>query len=829
MGIRTKIVLCLLGVLIPLGAVSVFAINLFDRHLIERTESALGNTQRLEAARINEILAGYQQDSRTLAAGVHVRQFVTGVHEHRNPDALKHTPDNAQPEIIGGYDGFAIINMQSVWPLQQLALSLQRKAGVMGSAVVELRIVDRKGHTLGESVGFSWQPTDPRLVSNAMNQVKTLFGDAFVTDNDENRLGLVSPIVSPESVVVGALILETRLGPITDLVAKHEGVGYSSEAHIAQPTIDGHAQIITPLRFDRKAAFNKIVPISKNLPINQSLDAIGGKILHAKDYRGIETILSIETIPATQWGLVVKMDTKEAFKPVIELRRVLAIAFGTSLLVTIASYMFCFVPIARRLKRTSNATHKIMDGNLTVRIHDSNSDEIGKMARAIDTLALELEIDQEKRADVEARLRHQASHDELTGLLNRKHANKVIKQLNDDDDHVHSVMFLDLNGFKDVNDLYGHSAGDEVLVTVAKRLSALTSDDATLARWGGDEFVVILPRTDEKDATEFALLLHNAFDEIIVTPQGIHSITCSIGLATSSVSKSLDEVLMEADILMYEQKKQHHARHTTGGMATRAVERALHEDRFEVWYQPVVYLQRPGNYMLAGAEAMVRLRTHEGGIVLHKEFRAELAGTSLNATLDRQAIISCLQTLSRWTVSGIVSENFKLSLAIDTQMLNEPEFLSILTCQLESSCINPGQLVLEPSCPSSIDPDKLASLKMLGVSFAMDKVLAEPNGLLNLSELQPDFARIDHNWLKDPIVSPHLVAICHKRSMGITARNITARDELPALHDLGVTEFQGDLFDKPLRAIDFISRWGQSPLQGLGKQVNQNIALRLTG
>lgn len=829
MGIRAKLVFCLLAVLIPLGAVSTLAIRLFDQQLTERTESALANTQRLEAARINEILAGYEQDSRSLAAGTHVKQFVAGIHEYRQATSRPVDGEQYARPIIGGYDGFAIINVDADWPLQQLALKLQHKAGIIGSSAVELRLVDRNGQTLGESVGFTWQPADTTLIRQSMGQVKTLFGDAFLNDNNQGRLGMVSPIISSNDEVVGALVLETRLGPITDLISKHEGVGYSSEAHIAQPTIHGHAQFITPLRFDRKAAFNKIVPESRNLPINQSLDAEGGLLLNAKDYRGVESVLSIETIPSTGWGLVVKIDKEEAFEPVIELRRVLGVAFFTSLFVMLAGYTFCLVPIARRLKRTSAAAHKVMNGDLTARIHDSNNDEIGGMARAIDTLARDLELDQKKRSDVEARLRHQALHDELTGLLNRKHANKVIQQLNDDSGNVHSVMFLDLNGFKDVNDLYGHGAGDEVLVTVAKRLTNQIWDGATLARWGGDEFVVILPHTDEHDATEFALVLHNAFDDPIVTTQGVHNITCSIGLATSSDTKSLDEVLMEADILMYEQKKRHHAKQTTGGMATRAVERALHENRVEVWYQPIVRLQRPGNYVLAGAEALVRLRTREGGIVLPEEFKSELEGTSLCKTFDRTIMMSCLNSLSRWAAADIVDENFKLSFTVDSQTLNDPDFNSILSCQLESSTVKPEQLVLELSNQHSIEPGKLAALRMLGISFAIDKVNAEPDVLGKLSDLQPDIARIDHRWLMDPVVSPHLIAICQKRAMQITVRGITHRDELSSLHDLGITEFQGSLFDQPLRAVDFISRWGQSSLQGLGQQTNQNIALRLTG
>ena len=144
MGIRTKLVLCLLAVLVPLAAVSAFAIRLVDQQLTERTESALANTQRLEAARITEILHGYAQDARSLAAGAHVKSFVAASNAYRV--ALQNNSSTSEPEesVIGGFDGFAIINPAAPWPLQQLALTLQRKAGIVGSEVVDLRLVDRK-------------------------------------------------------------------------------------------------------------------------------------------------------------------------------------------------------------------------------------------------------------------------------------------------------------------------------------------------------------------------------------------------------------------------------------------------------------------------------------------------------------------------------------------------------------------------------------------------------------------------------------------------------------------------------------------------------------
>lgn len=829
MGIRAKLVLCLLAVLLPLVAVSLFTINLLEHQIIERTESSLSNTQRLEAARINEILGTYAQDARNLASGAHVKQFVDAAQTYRK--ALRSGADTStlSGTSVGGIDGFAIVDLQAEWPLQQLALRMQRKSGIIGSNIVELRIVDASGQTLGETMGFSWEPTDTKLLERSIHSVKTNFGDAFNNVEDKKRLGMISPVIGDSGEVAGALMLETRLRPITDLIAKHEGVSKSSEAHLAQPMINGDAQFITPLRFDRTSAFTKIVPLSSNAPINLALQSPTGRVVWDKDYRGVESIMALETIPATGWGLVVKVDTDEAFGPVQELRHVLIITMLSSMAFVLVCYMFCLVPIAQRLKRTAAVARKIMNGDLTTRVNDHAQDEIGNLARTIDSLARDLESDQKIRTEVEARLRHQALHDELTGLLNRKYANSVIKQLNEDRQNNHSVMFLDLNGFKDVNDLYGHAAGDEVLIAVSQRLTGRIDNGVTLARWGGDEFVVILPGCGEGAATEFALSLHNAFDDPIKTSKGVHKISCSIGLATSSDIKSLEDVLMEADILMYEQKKLQKSNRTKGNMATRTVERALKEDRMEVWFQPIVSFKRPGTYALAGAEALVRICSRGGGIILPQEFMGDIEHSELGVDLDRRVFSKALASLARWRASGVVGDDFRLSLNLTAQSLNDPGFSTSLHNQIKASAVNPEQIIIELPPNASIDPLLLAHLRMLGVSIALDKLGTEPMNLGHTTRLQPDIAKIDRRLLGDAVVAPHMVQICKDLRLGIIAEGVETRHQMAVLHNLGVSFFQGYLFDTPQRAVDFIGRWGTSSSPSVGDRLNRDVSLRLVG
>jgi len=595
-GIRAKLMLFLLSALIPVIVASTFTVYMIDRSFSSRIESELANTRRLEAARIRDMLANYRQDVESLAAGSHVRVFVGDLDAWRNGRLPPGHP-------IGGIDNFNPIDPANDWPLQQLALSMQRKAGVIGAEAVELRLVDRAGRILGETLGFEWEPDNPMLVEQTMNLGETQFGEAFLNSSDLARLAMVTPIFSEDAIIVGALLVETRLGPVVDLVEQHEGLSETSEAHIAQPTVNGDAEFITLLRFARDAAFKKIVPKETGLPINLSLESPGGRVVRAKDYRGVESILAIETLDETGWGLVVKMDQAEAYGPVRDFLGVILLAALATISLVVAGYCICLHPLANRLRRTTTAAHQIVDGNLQTRIQDDTPDEIGHMADIIDRLASDLHADQERRALAEDRLRHQASHDALTSLHNRQHANDVIRKMSQKKDCIATIMFLDLDGFKGVNDLYGHAAGDAVLVAVAGRLSALADENTTLARWGGDEFVAILPDVDKRQATLCALKMQALFDDPVATEYGTHHIGCSIGMATSGTGQSLNDVIIEADTLMYQQKKHRQSNIAVSTQTTRTIENALHDQRIEVWFQPIVKMRKNGQSRLTAAEA----------------------------------------------------------------------------------------------------------------------------------------------------------------------------------------------------------------------------------
>lgn len=822
MGIRAKLMLFLLSALIPVIVAGTFTVYMIDRTFSSRIEAELANTGRLEAARISDTLENYREDVESLASGSHVRSFVGDLDAWRNG---KLTPGS----YIGGVDKFNLIDPAAGWPLQQLVLAMQRKAGIIGSEAVELRLVDRAGRILGETLGFEWEPDNPLLLNQTMAGDQTRFGEAFQNADNLARLAMISPIVSEESKqVVGALMVEARLGPIVDLVEQHEGLSETSEAHIAQPTPNGDAEFITLLRFARDAAFNKVVPREAGLPINLSLESPGGRVVRAKDYRGVESVLAIETLSETGWGLVVKMDQSEAYGPVRDFLGVILLAALATVSLVVAGYCVCLHPLATRLKRTASAAHQIMDGNLQTRIQDDTPDEIGYMADIIDRLAHDLHEDQERRALAEDRLRHQASHDALTTLHNRQHANEVIRQLSQERNCVATIMFLDLDGFKGVNDLYGHAAGDAVLVAVAGRLNALVGEKTTLARWGGDEFVMILPGANKQQATTHALMLQALFDDPVATEFGTHQIGCSIGMATSAVGQSLTEVIIEADTLMYEQKKRRQSMPSISTQTTRTVENALHDDRVEVWFQPIVHVEADGRRDLTAAEALVRIRSRDGGIILPGDFLDSMNCSRLARDLDHRVLTLALESLSRWRTAGVVDDNFRLSINLTGESLRDESLIARLGKILARLNLPPERVVIEISENAErVDASMISRLRNLGVLIALDDVGLHHSNLDRLVSISPDIAKIDRQWLNDPIVLPRLIDICFELGMEVVAEGVETTRQQERLLSLNVEYQQGFLFDRPCPAVEFLAGWTETKLLKLQDERSEQHTLRL--
>ena len=817
-GIRLRFAVWLLAALLPVGIAALYVFGQIEDEVADRVAADLEGVRRLEASRIENALADYRSDGRNLAEGPHVRAFTA--------DVVRARATGQQTSMIAGYDGFSEVDAFRSLPLQELAEALQAKTAATTAEVAALKIVSRSGDVLGETRGFDWEPADPQLLEDALSSGESVVGDAFRDSEGLDRLGVVVPIQAPDDEIVGALLLENQLGPIVDLVVAHEGFGATSEAHIAQPTADGSAAFITLLRFERDAAFTKVVPASTGLPIIQSLDAPEGRVIFSPDYRGEESILAVQTIEETGWGLVVKIDRSEALSPVlghtdslkaVALLGVLGVLFGWAAFLD---------PVARRLRALSEGAERVASGEYHTPLDDRSSDEIGTVGKSIDRLATDLAADIAVRSDIEGRLRHQATHDATTQLYNRQFATTFMNDLaakteESNGEEAFSLLFVDLDDFKSINDQYGHGTGDEVLAATAGRLLEIAGENGEVARWGGDEFVVLLPGAGVTEAAAVTTNLVKAFEAPIATVGGAHYIGASVGAATYRAGTTLKNLLQDADEAMFAKKEERRVtRPAVESRNTRMVESAIVGGNVVVLFQPLVADNSAGTVSVEGAEALVRIRRSDGELIAPGEFLRDVERLPAGRDLDRQVVRAALAQQAMWIENGRVPANFQMSVNCSEAFIGDvatPEFIAE---QIAGQGLSPHNLMLEisESAPQLQKPI-VEALKLIGVRIAVDDLGVHNSNVDRLIDSGATVAKLDQRWIRDAAtdtiassVLRHLVSLCGSLGFDVIAEGVETTDQLERMRTLGVKRFQGYLFATPVTAEEFADRFFAKPL-----------------
>ena len=487
-GIRGRIFTWLLIAIVPVLSVAIISTSIVENRIAERVVDEMTNFQRLEASRIAQELERYESDAERLSRATFVQLFTEQVQEARAEDGAT--------DVIEGQAGFEAIDPNDEAPLNQVATAIRDASLGAGTAIIEARVVGLDGATLGQSDGYSWEPRSSAVVDRVLEGADATFGSAFRVGPGDDRVGLVTPITNADGRVVGALLSEVGIAPIVGLLDVHREFGRTSEAFLVQVGPDGAPRYISDLRFVDDG-FGRIGPSDPDGPLNRALTSPASFISEGVDYRGVDSVFAGQTIEATGWGLALRMDTEEAFGISQSIRTLVLLGSLLAIMALLFGWALLLRPLVRRIRETATAADRVAAGDYTSRIDDRMQDEIGEVARGIDRLAADLEYDIRMRTDAERRLRYQATHDELTNIFNRQHMTAMIREsLTSKTDQSISLLFLDLDDFKLVNDLWGHAVGDEVLAAVANRLRRLVGDDVLVSRWGGDEFTVVLKNAD---------------------------------------------------------------------------------------------------------------------------------------------------------------------------------------------------------------------------------------------------------------------------------------------------------------------------------------------
>ncbi|MFC9699315.1 putative bifunctional diguanylate cyclase/phosphodiesterase [Streptomyces sp. NPDC056943] len=437
---------------------------------------------------------------------------------------------------------------------------------------------------------------------------------------------------------------------------------------------------------------------------------------------------------------------------------------------------------------------------------------------------LALMEDTTERRLLHLRLRYEATHDALTGLPNRTlFFERLEKALAPGENTRFGLCYLDLDGFKVINDSLGHSTGDRLLVEVADRLqSCVTGAGEMVARLGGDEFVALTTGCGgEQDVTELADRILGA----LATPLSIDgrelTVRGSLGVVEGPAGERTPaEVLRSADITMYRAKSaggnrfeladpEADARAITRHGLTTALPTALERGEFFIEYQPLVHL---GDGSVHGAEALVRWCHPQHGVLGPDQFIPLAEDTGLIVPLGRWVLQEAVRQARFWQARHADGGPLRINVNLSPTQLHHPRLVADTVDVLERSGLEPGALCLEVTESALIGADEdllkpLRQLAEMGVDIALDDFGTGYSNLANLRRLPVSVLKLDRSFTRgmqqhpvDPVdlkIVEGIVSLAHSLELAVTVEGVETGAQARQLRELGCDTAQGWYYARP--------------------------------
>jgi diguanylate cyclase (GGDEF)-like protein len=417
-------------------------------------------------------------------------------------------------------------------------------------------------------------------------------------------------------------------------------------------------------------------------------------------------------------------------------------------------------------------------------------------------------------------LTHLSLHDALTGLPNRRHLRMVLPEAFRHARRNHTraaVLFIDLDGFKAVNDTYGHEVGDRLMVAVGERLSRVAGEDRWVARYAGDEFVIVDPApTTAEHAVRFARDLIGVIETPFELGEDRIGISASVGLAYGDVSDDPEAVLHDADTAMYDAKHSENRTSVfsetmrsrlTPATAERRLERALEHGEFRLLYQPIVVLRTS---RIVGCEGLLRWDDPERGMVPPGDFLGSLEDTGLIVPVGRWVVEEACRQAARWAeITPEGQTPLRVTANVSPRQIAQSDFIDDLQAALAESGVDPSLLYLELTEAALIaDPraawTALSEARKLGVGLALDDFGTGYSGLSHLRNYDLELLKIDGTYISalgerpsDDTIVQHVVSLARALGIATLAEGIQESSQVARLLEFGCELGQGYFFSEP--------------------------------
>ena len=444
--------------------------------------------------------------------------------------------------------------------------------------------------------------------------------------------------------------------------------------------------------------------------------------------------------------------------------------------------------------------------------------ELALVLAAIDLTELAIE---NKRSD--ERIRHLAHSDELTGLPNRARFLQDLTQAiarGARSMHRVGLLFMDLDRFKNINDTFGHDAGDQVLCEVARRLRAAVRDVDIVARLGGDEFVVVVENVNDSGllATIATKLIDQIVNPIEVGARQFH-LTASIGISVyPNDGNDIHALIKNADVAMYRVKEtgrngfQFYAEQMSAGSLERmllesGLRHALEHDELVLHYQPKLCLLTGD---ITGIEALVRWQHPEMGLLRPLKFISLAEETGLIVAIGRWVLQAACRQMKSWIDASLAPPRVAVNLS--ARQFRHEKLFEDIDGALRQYGLPPHLLELEITESLVMDnPDHAVQLldkfKAMGIHLAMDDFGTGYSSLANLKQFPFDTVKVDRSFVRDLALDPNdaaisraIIAMAHALQLRVVAEGVETEAQLEFLRAHGCDEIQGHHFAMPMSA-----------------------------
>ena len=516
-----------------------------------------------------------------------------------------------------------------------------------------------------------------------------------------------------------------------------------------------------------------------------------------------------------------------------------------SLLLGIGIFIVFRIYTMTPIKQLVSGAHRIAKGTLDEEVDVGSKDELGHLGKVFNQMMKTLQSSIKDKDDalqtvqelnhyLEERVIHRtreleslnqkleklALHDSLTNLPNRfciqDKLNKMIVEAKRDNSYF-TVIMMDLDRFKEINDTLGHDCGDQLLIEIGIRLKEILRPSDFIGRLGGDEFAMLLPDTDEHGAKSVSEKIHNALEPSFYLSDMAFSISASIGIATyPKHGNSTSSILKSADVAMYYAKnhKLDHYVYNPGADSNSTdrlslmgeLRHAIQENQLELYFQPEVDLKTK---RIIAVEALTRWNHSERGFIPPDEFIPMAEQSGLIRSMTYWVIKNAIKQAETWRNMGI---DISISVNLSMQNLHDPDFALNLEALLKETEVLNKCFEFEVTESAIMnDPDYvvrvLNQIGALDVNIAIDDFGTGYSSLSQLKKLPVDTLKIDKSFVMDMAVDSDdeaivhsIIDMAHTLGLNVIAEGVENGSVVKQLNDLSCDLIQGYYISRPLPA-----------------------------